>query len=490
MPYENVDETNIVSISQKVESAIRDICSSCSCQSIIERVLTDLCLSHYNTLSGMIIKSMLKEDFEDKMSRFFFQSPTLQTPHYLACFSTIYSASEEPIREAEYGKLRALVTLWLFLTEIPYSGLLYYFDRLRVNPETFDLDQSFRVKDFVDSRAKFREFLSEHSFFEIFRPQAMLPTIFRAALENLDGIDDIISNQIGVHPSKIIKALFDLTFEWGETFMLPLDVSVAQDVAKAQLQTCNFLMDYPLECLGTILKPIPVEEIEQLFSYVTLTAERASKYIESRKTRKRNQEMSMHSYPLWDYPSLRINQNFLSHPALLVECVEELSYRFICCSKEAMARFVNAQHKKLVEKVFIILAENGFDKTKTNLKVTEARIEKAQFDIVASKNRKILHIECKTERTPWRIRMYFNSKELEKEGRDFLRHNKLGAEAWNDKLRWLGTCIENHFGFGYKESSNIVITDTPTPAQDICEHVKIMWVERLKDFLHSSFMFQ
>jgi hypothetical protein len=429
---------------------------------------------------------MIKQRFEDEMFRLFFQSPTLQTPHYLACFSTIYSNSKEPICEAEYGKLRALVTLWLFLTEIPYNGLLYYFDRLRLNPETFDLDQRFQVKDFFDNRAKFEKFLSEYSLFEISRPQATLPTIFRGALEHLDDLDDIISNQIGVHPSRIIKALFDLTFEWGRTFMLPVDVSVAQNIDEVNRQACNFLMDYPLECLGTILKPTSVEEIERLFSYITLTAERASKYIESRKARKRNQEMSMHSYPLWDYPLLRINQNFLSHPVLLVECIEELSYRFICCSEEAMARFVNEQHKKLVEKVCGILAENGFDKIKTNLKVTEARIEKAQFDIVALKNRKILHIECKTERTPWRIRMYFNPKEFEKEGRDFLRHNKLSVEAWNNKLRWLGTCIENHFGSGYEESSNIVITDTPTPAQGMCKHVKIMWVERLKDFLYSS----
>lgn len=484
MPYENVDETNIFSVCQKVESTICQMCSLYSHRSIVERVLTDLCISHYNELD-IINKSILMQSFEDKMSIFFFGSPTLLSPHYLACFSTIYSTSKEPVPETEYRKLRTLVTLWLFLTDIPYNGLLYYFDRLRFDPETFDLDQRFRVKDFFDSRAKFEEFLSEYSLFETVRPQAMLPTIYSAALEHLDGLDDIIQDRIGVSPSRTIKALYYLTLEWGRTFKLPIDISAPGEILKALRQACDILLDYPLECLKEILKPMTADEIVQLLSYVTLTSERASKHIESRRTRKRNHEMSMYSYPLWDYPLLKVGQNYLSHPVLFVECFEELAYRFIHCSEKAMGRFVNKQHKKLVQQTCAILAEEGFGKIETNLKVTEAGIDKAQFDIVASKNGRILHVECKTESTPWRTRMYFNPKDLEKEGLSFLSENKLSAEAWTEKLRWLNSIIEKHFGHDYEESSNIVVTDTPTPAQGICPHVKIIWIGRLKDYVRA-----
>jgi hypothetical protein len=435
-------------------------------------------------------KSLVNKSFEDEMDRLYFQSPAMQTPHYLACFSTVYSVSVESIYEVEYKNLRNFVKLWLFLTEIPYSGLLYYFDYLRINPETYDVDSRFRVKDFVGSRARFEEFLSEYALFETSRPQALLPTIFKLALENLDGLDGIIQDRIGVSPSRTLKSLFDLTLEWGATFKLQVDLSSPREVMNARLQTCHFLMDYPLRFLKEILKPITVNEIEQMFSYVVLTSERASKYIESRKTRKRNQVISMFTYPLWDYPLLKVDQNYLSHPALLTECFEELAYRFIQCSEEATGRFVNKQHEKLVEQSCSILSEVGFDKIETNLKVTEAGIEKAEFDIVASKNGKILHIECKTEMTPWRVRMYFNPKELEKEGLDFLSEKKLDAEAWGVKLQWLSSIIEKHFGTNCRGSLNIVVTDTPAPAQNICSHVKIMWVGRLKDYLSASFLFQ
>lgn len=486
VPYENVDETNIFSVCQKVESSIRQMCSLYFHRSIVERILVDLCFSHYNEL-GTANRPILKRSFEDEMSLFFFRSSTLQSPHYLACFSTIYSKSEKPVDEAEYKKLRTLVTLWLFLTEIPYNGLLFYFDRLRFNAETFDLDQSFLVKDFSASRSRFEEFFSEYALFETVRPQALLHTIFQAPMDDLEGLDDIISSRIGVSPSRILKALFDLTFEWGETFKSPVDLSEPQEVMKERLQGCHLLMDYPLAFLKEILKPITASEIEKMFSCVTLTSERASKYIESRKTRKGNREISMFTYPLWDYPLLKIDQNYLCHPALFAECFEELAFRFIRCSEEATGRFVNKQHEKLVGLCCDVLAEVGFDKVETNLKATEAGIERAQFDIVASKDGKILHIECKTERTPWRMRMYFNPKELEKEGLDFLRENKLNAEAWADKVQWLCSIVEKHFGSNYKEPSNIVVTNTPTPAQSICPHVKIVWIGRLENHIHSEF---
>jgi len=488
VPYENVNETNILSVCQKAESAIHQMCSLYSYRSIAERVLADLCFSHYNELNVMR-ESILKQKFEDKMWRLFFRPSMLLSPHYLACFSTIYSKSKEPIGQPEYEKLRTLVGVWLFLTEIPYNGLLYYFDRLRFDSETFNLDQRFRVKDFADNRAKFEEFLSEYALFETSRPQALLPTIFQAALEDLDGLDDIIAGRIGISPSRILKCLFDLIFEWGRTFKIPVDRSDPQWVMKGGLQSCYLLMDYPLVSLKKILKPITAKEIERIFSYVTLTSKRASKYLESRKTGKRDKEISMFTYPLWDYPLLKIDQNYLSHPVLFAECFEELAYRFIQCSEEAIGRFVNKQHRNLVKQACSILSQEGFDKIKPGLKMKEGGIEKAEFDIVASKNKKILHIECKTERTPWRTRNYFNPKELEKEGQDFLNENKLSPEEWRGKLRWLRPVIEKHFGFGCGDLSNVVVTNTPTPAQSICQHIKILWVGRLKDYVTTSSRF-
>jgi hypothetical protein len=196
----------------------------------------------------------------------------------------------------------------------------------------------------------------------------------------------------------------------------------------------------------------------------------------------------MFTYPLWDYPILKIDKNYLSHPALLAECFEELVYRFIQCSEEATGKFANKQHEKLVEQSCSILTEVGFDRIETDLKVTEEGIEKAQFDIIASKNGKIVHIECKTETTPWRVRMYFNPKGLKEEGLNFLSKRKLSPEAWAVKLQWLSSIIEKSFDSDSKELSNIVVTDKPTPAQAICQHVKIMWVGRLKEYLNASFM--
>jgi hypothetical protein len=487
MPLENLNESSIPLVRQKVESSISETCSRFSCRSIVEKALTDLCFSHNNHLSSLATMSFLKENFGERMYRLFFQSSVLLTPHYLACFSTVFSHSDKHISDDEYHRLRNLVTSWLFLTEIPYSGLLYYFDRLTIDTETFIINQRFRVKDFFNSCARFKQFFSDYGMFEIGRPQAAATTIFQFALEDINGLDELIMSEIGTSPSEIIKTLYRLAFEWSNTFKYSEEILNSDGINRILNETCYLLMDYSPESIKTVLKPLTLDEAQQILSQVTLTAERASKYLESRISRKRNQEISMHSYPLWDYPLVKVEQNYLSHPILLTESFQELAYRFVCCSKNALARFVNKQHTRLMQKVCAKFRECGFSQIKTNLKVTKDGIEKAQFDIIAMNGRSTIHIECKTARAPWRVRMYFNPRELEKEGQDFLKQNKLSAEAWNEKLKWLGVYIKDHFGGSCGEPSNMVITDMPTPAQDICKHVNIMWVERLESYLRSEF---
>ena len=486
MVVKDVDKTNIWSIIYNIESAIEKTCSDFSYRSIVERVLVDVCVSHYNYLSLKTNFALLNIGQEDKLNPEFFLSSLMQTPHYITCFSTIKSICRKPISETEYRKLRKIVGLWLFLTEIPYTGLLNYFESLRIDPRTFEAKARFNAEKFLLATSTFKDFLDEYSTYEATRPQSSLPRIFSLALEDICRVDNLILHEKGFRPSSVLRALYALAEEWGEIFKVPETyITIHRSKSVAQ-EFCDVLMDLPLEYCQKILRRTGFDGGLETFDKITLTPTIAKKYIHSRKTRKRDRDIFMHSYPLWDYPLLKIDQNYVSHPVLLVQCLQELAYKFIASSESALAHYAQDQHEKLIQKTLSILKEEAFSDIRPNIRITEKKRDIAQFDIIAIKKPYLLHIECKTKRMPWRMRMFLNPKEMRKEGLDFVRENKLSIERWNKKIKSLRQNAKTVLDDSQYKLISLVVTDTPTPASITCKHIDIVWIARLKEYIHKT----
>lgn len=106
MVVKEVTATNARSISNQLESAIRKSCVNFSHLSIVERLLRDLCVSHFNYLSLLTGDRLLRMK-EEARAEIAIRLPSMMlTPHYLACFSELCSTSSKPIDEIEYKKLR------------------------------------------------------------------------------------------------------------------------------------------------------------------------------------------------------------------------------------------------------------------------------------------------------------------------------------------------------------------------------------------------
>jgi hypothetical protein len=167
-----------------------------------------------------------------------------------------------------------------------------------------------------------------------------------------------------------------------------------------------------------------------------------------------------------------------------VQSFQELSLRFIASSKDALALFVRKQHGKLVQQVCSLLREERFQTIQTDVVIEEDGNQKAQFDVIATKNRNVLHVECKTLRTSWRTRMYLNPLEWQKEAQDFIGQSKLSEEEWKKKLGCLDKYVQNMPIYKNIQLLSIVVTDMPTPASNACKNADILWVAHLKDYIH------
>jgi hypothetical protein len=106
-------------------------------------------------------------------------------------------------------------------------------------------------------------------------------------------------------------------------------------------------------------------DVQKIFEPVVLMAGQAKQYIQSMETRK--PAAGIYTYPLWDYPLLKIGSDYFSHLILLTESFQELAYRFIASSQSALSRFTQKEHEKLIEKVVSILKEQEFTWIKKNV---------------------------------------------------------------------------------------------------------------------------
>jgi len=425
----------------------------------------------------------------DVMNRDFLLPSILLTPHYLVCFSLPQSTSDKAIPHEEYSTLRNHVKLWLYLTEIFHTGFLYYYGFLRFNDATFTLEGRFDGPRLNAATSKYHHFFVDYDAYQTVRGECSFRQIFSFALEDIAQADDLVLKEEGFRPSLILKSLYCLSEEWEEIYNGYQSSSEIDGYQGRQL--CSALIDFEFEHCQRILERKGITDIHEAFDRITLTADRAREYIQSREHKEKPHDKQMLSYPLWDYPLLRINQDYISHPTLLVECFQELALRLVTISDKALSEYISARHEDLVNRVCSILKEIGFTNIRPNILYKVNGLDLAQFDILADKSQNLWHFECKTVRFPWRMRMYLNPKEIETQARDFLRANRLSVENWNKKLDCLDEYVSKVLKSDPSLTNSIVVTDAPTPASNICNHVEIVWIERLKSYLervrnHSS----
>lgn len=483
MVMENVDYANISDFTQKLESSIEEICSRFSYRSIIEKALVDLCVSHFAYLSKKPNGIPMPIKKKDNVTFRFFFSSFMQAPHYIACFSTINSTRKKTIPANTYNKLRNIVALWLFLTEIRRTNLLDSLEFLRINPKTLRTEMALNPTKYSSAMSEFKDFFIEYSNYETTRIESILPRIFSLTLEDINQVDNLILSEKGFRPSVVLRALYALAEEWGEIHKIPEAYIATYGLKEVAQGFCDILIDFPLEYSRKILKKIGINDVFQVLGRITLTSTKAKRYVQSRKTRKRDQNIFMHSYPLWDFPLLKIGQNYVSHVALLAQCLQELAYKFITSSKSALARYTQGQHEKLVQRAILVLKEQGFVDIRPNTRMRKKDQDIAQFDIIAIAKPYLIHIECKTKRIPWRMRMFLNPIEMRKEGTDFMRENKLLTQNWHKKLSHLGEWASGILDKNQYKLVSFVVTDTPTPAATTCKYIDIIWIKRLEDHI-------
>ena len=489
MVIQDVNAHNIKSIINDVRAAIENAISKYSFLSIAQRALEELCKSHFYQLSLNSGTSLLRMDEIDVMNKNFLLPSIILTPHYLICFSLARSASDNAIPDEEYNKLRNHVKLWLYLTEIFHSGFLYYYGFLKFNDATFDLEGRFDGPRLNYATSKYKQFFGDYVDYQTLRGECSLRQIFSFALEDIAQVDELILEEVGFKPSVVLNGLYCLFEEWEEIYEeYPLSPEIDGYQGR---QLCSALIDFEFEHCQRILKKKGIADIHEAFDRITLTAGKAKEYVQSRECKKKPQDKQMLSYPLWDYPLLSINQEYISHPALLVECFQELALRLISISDKALSEYISARHEDLVKRVCSILREIGFTNIRPNVLYKVNGLDFAQFDILADRSKNLWHFECKTVRFPWRMHMYHNPMEIEKEARDFLRANRLSVENWNKKLDGLDEYVSKVLKSDPSLTNSIVVTDAPTPASNIFNHVEIVWIKRLESYLerfrnHSS----
>jgi len=301
----------------------------------------------------------------------------------------------------------------------------------------------FNPIEYSSAISAFKDFYNRYSDYETTRTESTLPRIFSLALKDIGRVEKLILREKGFRPSSVLRAFYALGEEWGEIFKVSESEIATHGFKKVSQKFCSILIDFPLEYCQKILNRIGIDNAVEI-----------------------------------------LDKNYVTHPVLLVQCLQELAYKFITTSKKALARYTQNQHKKLVRKVITVLKEEGFIDIRPDVKMKEAQNRViAQFDVIAVEKSHLLHLECKTKRTPWRMRMFPNPLEMRKEGLDFIKDNKLSSANWNRKLKHLNEYADRVLGENEYQLVSLVVTDTPTPASITCKHIDIIWINNLKDHI-------